>query len=113
MNKKVPEVSKDLRDEFTFAVPPCLFPERGNHSSGSNKPYPLTRADGSTWQNARRFGSEVMGLVAPIYQLAPTADSLEAWIAGPSSSQLFSYCKYFTTQKPKCQMFFCHKIRFL
>ena len=39
---------------------------------------------------ARSSGSEVMGLMAPLRQLAPTADSLKAQVAGPSSSQPFS-----------------------
>ena len=38
---------------------------------------------------ARRTGSEVMGLMAWGCQLAPTADSLKAPTAGPSSSQPF------------------------
>ena len=44
--------------------------------SRSNKRYPLTRADGSAWEKPRHFSSEVMGLVAPICQLTPNADSL-------------------------------------
>ena len=36
-----------------------------------------------------------MGLMAPIYQLSPNADSLRSWTAGPSSSQLFSYLHTF------------------
>jgi len=37
----------------------------------------------------QRSGSEVMGLVAAGYRLAPSGDSLKTCKAGPSSSQPF------------------------
>ena len=69
------------------AVPLNLRPSPS--PSDSSKSYPLTRADGYAWLFTRRTGSEVMGPVARSCQLAPTADSLKAPTARPSSSQPF------------------------
>ena len=79
--------SIDLRDEFTLAVPPCLSP-KGDHSSGSNKPYPCNGGDriplltftGSTQEPDRQDLS---------HRLAPSAGSLEHPIKASFPSMSF------------------------
>ena len=64
--------------------------------------------------DARRTGSEVMGLMASGCQLTPTADSLKTQAAGPSSSQpfvIFAMCPHFSTASPKCQSLLFHEMK--
>ena len=60
----------------------------------------------------RRSGSEVMGLMAFGYRLAPTDDSLKTRLAGPSSSQPFLYCPQSIMSVAKSQMFFSQSTNF-